>query len=157
MTEPRQKPGKSKQDYGTPWNLIRAVEARFGRLDVDLAAHADNTKAQRFISPEEDSLVVPWAAHLGPALAWLNPPFADIEPWASKCLEETRASSLRVVLLTPASVGSNWFAEHVHRRASVLALSPRITYEGTTAPYPKDCMLSLFGFGAPGFDVWRWK
>lgn len=158
VSQPAQKPGSSRQDYGTPWELIRAVEARFGRLDVDLAARADNAKAPRFIPPEQDSLVVPWAAYLGPALAWLNPEFADIDPWAAKCSEETGPSSrLRVIMLTPASVGSNWFAEHVHRKALVLALSPRLKFVGAKDVYPKDCMLSLFGFGAPGFDVWRWR
>ena len=39
-TMPAQVPGKSKQDYGTPIELIRAVEAKFGRLAFDLAAHA---------------------------------------------------------------------------------------------------------------------
>jgi hypothetical protein len=29
---PEQKPGRSKQDYGTPWDFIKAVEARFGKL-----------------------------------------------------------------------------------------------------------------------------
>jgi phage N-6-adenine-methyltransferase len=159
MSEPKQKPGRSKQDYGTPWEFVRAVEKRFGRLDVDLAARSDNAKAPAFIGPDQDSLSVPWAAYFRARsmLAWLNPPFADIEPWAAKCLEETRApSGLRVIMLTPASVGSNWFAAHVHRKALVLALNGRITFEGTKDPYPKDCMLSLFGFGETGFDVWKW-
>ncbi len=154
------KPGKSKQDYGTPWELIRAVEKRFGTLNVDLAARADNAKAPSFLGPESDSLAVPWAAYfeVRPTLAWLNPPFADIDPWAAKCLRETVGrSALRVILLTPASVGANWFSEHVHGRALVLALNGRITFEGTKDPYPKDCMLSCFGFGSAGFDVWRWR
>jgi phage N-6-adenine-methyltransferase len=164
MSEPKQKPGKSKQDYGTPWEFIRAVERRFGDLHVDLAAREDNAKAPLFITPEENSLKVPWDARYSSVLGsgvlgWLNPPFADIDPWAEKCLLETSNSetNFRVIMLTPASVGSCWFAEHVHRKAQVLALSPRLTFEGTKDPYPKDCMLSLFGFGASDFDVWRWK
>jgi hypothetical protein len=54
---PKQKPGKSKQDYGTPWELIRAIEARWGKLTIDLAARADNAKAPLFITPEENSLI----------------------------------------------------------------------------------------------------
>jgi len=155
---PRQKRGRSKQDYGTPWPLIHAVEARFGPLAVDLAARADNAKAPRFITPEEDSLRVVWSERFPGAFGWLNPEFDPIAPWAAKCAAETaKPGRLRVALLTPASVGSNWYAEHVHGRAAVLALSPRIVFEGETLPYPKDCILSVFGLGVAGFDVWRWQ
>lgn len=157
MSEPKQKPGKSKQDYGTPWELIRAVERRFGSISVDLAATPDNAKVPSFITPENNSLNIPWSTRFPGCLGWLNPPFADIDPWAAKCLAEASSpGGFRVVMLTPASVGSNWFRNHVHRNALVLALSPRITFEGTKDPYPKDCMLSVFGTGEIDFDVWRW-
>ena len=38
----------------------------------------------------------------------------------------------------------------------VLGLSPRLTFEGTDDPYPKDLMLSVFGYGLSGFGTWRW-
>jgi phage N-6-adenine-methyltransferase len=159
MSEPRQTPSRSKQDYGTPWAFIRACEARWGTFDIDLAAHADNAKAPAYLSPKEDSLSVPWGAHFrsAPTLAWLNPPFGEIEQWAAKCAEETlQPSSLRIIMLTPASIGTVWFREHVHRKALVLGVGPRLTFEGATDPYPKDLMLSLFGLGEVGFDVWWW-
>lgn len=169
MPEPKQKPGRSKQDYSTPWELIRAVEGRWGKLDVDLAARADNAKVPLFVTPEQDSLKTSWIEiavgrldrgedKLGYTLAWLNPPFARIGPWAAKCVKlALHTGLLRIVMLTPASVGANWFRDHVHNRAMVYALNGRITFEGTEDPYPKDCMLSLFGFGMTGFDVWTWK
>jgi hypothetical protein len=46
--------------------------------------------------------------------------------------------------------------EYVWREAHVYALSPRLTFKGEKWPYPKDCMLSVFG-EQPGFEVWRWK
>ena len=157
MTEPQQKPGTSKQDYETPWELIHAVESRFGKFSIDLAARRDNAKAPACITPETDSLKISWYAK-SPTLCWLNPPFADIAPWAAKCKFEVAFSEhLRIIMLTPASVGSNWFAEHVHKKAWVLALSPRLTFVGAEQPYPKDCMLSLYGFGKTDFDVWRWN
>lgn len=137
--------------YGATWWAARE------QLRRDLAARADNAKAWRFFSPEEDSLSIAWGREHPGALGWLNPPFADIAPWAAKCALETDDTGLRVLLLTPASVGATWFAEHVHRKAMVLALRPRLTFEGCDAPYPKDCMLSCFGFGVAGFDVWRWR
>ncbi len=108
-TEPIQKPGKSKQDYGTPWEFIRACVARFGEINVDLAASAHNAKAAIYFDEARDSLSVDWAAEphcCGGALLWLNPPFADIEPWAEKCaIESTRRRGL-ILFLTPASIGS---------------------------------------------------
>ena len=155
MRMPIQKPGKSKQDYGTPLDLIAAVTKRFGPLLVDLAAREDNKKAPEWIGPDWDSLTQDWTQLSGNL--WLNPPFANIAPWAEKCkISAPPGSDRRIFFLTPASVGSNWFLEHVHGHALVLALNPRLTFEGETACYPKDCCCSVFG-DLPGFDVWRWR
>lgn len=158
MTEPRQKPGASRQDYGTPRALIDAVIQRFGPLDVDLAATGENAKASVWITPERDSLTVRWGHLFRRQRAWLNPPFDDIATWTRKCAFESHYDGVEIILLTPASVGSNWFMEHVHGRAAVFALNPRLRFEGCKDAYPKDCMLSVFGAGLPpGFDVWRWS
>jgi len=154
---PAQKPHRSKQDYGTPWELIKAVESRWGSLGVDLAATNENAKAPRHYNIEQDSLKQPW--HLLTAFRlWLNPPFEDIGAWARKCKEESKLGA-RIIMLTPASVGSEWFAAHCFGVAHVIGLRPRIIFEGCKDPYPKDCMLTLWGFPdvAPGFDIWRWK
>lgn len=162
--EPKQKPGKSKQDYCTPRNFIADVEGRFGPLAVDLAARADNTKAPEFITPERDSLIAPWDSW-SKVNAWLNPPFGNIDPWAAKCLKMAplfREWGGRILLLTPASVGSNWYRDHVHDKARVIFLNGRLTFEGAEDAYPKDCMLTVFGAGGvPGFEIWTktggWK
>lgn len=155
---PKQKPGKSFQDYATPWEFIRAVENRFGKLDIDLAGSQENKKAPEVYTLEMDSLSMVWPH--GKNL-WLNPRFAKCKIWAQKCrdwhfndmLETTNG---RIFLLTPAAIGSNWFRDNVYGKALVLALNGRITFEGQTAPYPKDCILSCYGL-LPGFEVWDWK
>lgn len=145
--------GKSRQDYATPRDFISAVEKRFGPLSVDLAARPDNAKAAVWITPGTNSLAQPW--HRLKGLLWLNPPFDKISPWAEKCADESKRGA-RILFLVPASIGSNWFAQHVHQHALVLALNGRITFEGCTTPYPKDCILAAYG-ETPGFEVWRWK
>jgi len=156
--EPEQNPGQSKQDYETPWELVRAVEGLLGQtFDVDLAARADNAKAPRFITPEENTFTVNWSTAFAGCLAWLNPEFGDIAPYAERCSLHGGVNDLQIVMLTPASIGSNWYAEHVHEKASIVGLRPRITFVGAPDPYPKDLMLSLFGFGQTGIDVWKWK
>jgi hypothetical protein len=156
-TGPSINKGKSKQDYGTPIAFIQAVEKRFGPLVADLACTRANAKAPKGYHFDDgmDSLAYDWADDFPTGNLWLNPPFADIAPWAAKCDLESNRHGL-ILLLTPASIGSNWFAQHVHGKAMVLGLAPRLTFEGTSDPYPKDLMLSVFGMGLKGFDVWRW-
>lgn len=150
---------KSKQDYQTPPEFISAVEERFGKITFDLAASPENTKANLFFTKEADSLKQQWHQHRG--ICWLNPPFDFIGPWAKKCdqescFDETRLGA-KILLLVPASVGSNWFARHVFKKCLVIFLNNRITFVSQTTPYPKDCILAAYNFGEPGFEVWRWK
>lgn len=157
-TGPSMRRGSSKQDYATPRAFIEAVEKRFGPLSFDLAAHRSNSVTGAcYFGPDHpnedyrDSLVRPWVM---PGNLWLNPPFADIEPWAEKC-EGARHRTGLILLLTPASVGSAWYERHVHHKAFVMPLSPRLAFNGE--PYPKDLILSAFGFGMSGFEPWRWR
>lgn len=145
---------RSKQDYETPWELIRAIEKRWGPIACDLAATPDNFKSRNgcFITPERDSLSVDWHHYTG--LLFLNPPFGDIKPWAKKCSEES-VRGARIAFLVPASVGSAWFADYVHGKALVCPLLPRVSFDGKN-PFPKDCMVCVYG-PTPGFEPWRWK
>ncbi len=154
----------TKQDYGTPRAFIHAVERRFGRLVCDLAAEDHNAKVEAFYTPQDDSLVQKWAEDFPTGNLWLNPEFVNIEPWAEKCGEESAKRLGLILMLTPASIGTDWFSRHVHRKAMVFGLSPRMAFDGTPPNarsgrvdvYPKDLMLSVYGHGLSGFDVWRW-
>lgn len=160
---PKQKPGKSKQDYVTPDDFLDAVKRRLkvNWFYRDLAARADNAKATRWITPEENSLVTPWDIPIDitrPGFIlwqWLNPEFGRIAPWAKRCFDYSKTE--HVALLTPASVGANWWRDYVDGTARVLLLNGRITFVGEEAGYPKDCTLSLFGPTiVPGYEVWTW-
>ncbi len=173
---PRQQSSTSRQDYETPPELIEAVSLRFGALEVDLACghreqttmpleglYPDTRKAPIGLRwPDVDSLSVSWAEHYGDSICWLNPPFKDCDVWAAKCAREAIhfGERGRIILLTPASVGANWFTDSVWLRAQVIPLSPRITFVGEADAFPKDCMLSIFGRTPPAradaFEPWRW-
>lgn len=145
----------SKQDYRTPTEFMQAVERRFGPVKFDLAAHRGNAQAARWYGPggeAEDSLTQPW--HKLDGLLWLNPPFSPaIAPWAEKAAMEAQCGA-RIAFLVPASVGAVWFREHVAPFADVQFLGQRLCFDGK-APYPKDCLLALFG-DEPGACVWNW-
>jgi len=153
MSEPRQKRYASKQDYETPWQVVRALERRFGPFAVDLAASAQNKKAPLCFTEADNSLAQDW--HKIGGVCWLNPPFANIAPWADKCAYESEAGA-KIVMLTPASVSTDWFMRHVHGVARVVFLRPRITFVGADTPYPKDLMLTLWGVEEPGYEPWSW-
>lgn len=153
--------GRSKQDYATPAEFLMAVQDRFGRIYWDLAAHAENrvTDADRYYGPGskhgEDSLAQDWSL-LRLGVLWLNPPFAHIAPWAAKCAKH-RHDRTFTCMLVPASVGTNWYAEHVHGKALELYLRPRIKFVGEPIGYPKDLALFVFGFGLSGAQPWDWR
>lgn len=163
MAEPKQKPGRSKQDYGTPREFLDAVERRFGKVAWDLAAHEGNAVVGHYYGPGSDFA----ADSLGPeadwdfvgdcypdGVLWLNPQFGETARWVSRCAAYGGKAALCV--LTPASVGTEWFNSFVHGRAIVYALRPRLTFVGCKDPYSKDLMLSVYGRGT-GFQTWKWK
>lgn len=153
---PKQKPHRSKQDYGTPPELIAAVEARWGDLVIDLAASPKNAKAPYYFTAADDFLTQDEYWSPQGWLCWLNPPFANLGPWMAKCAADSQRGA-HIVMLVPASIGAEWFAKHVYGKARVVALRPRLTFEGCDQPYPKDCMLILWGIDEPGFEIWKWK
>lgn len=150
---PQQKPGKSEQVVVTPWTFIHAIERMLGETFVwDLAATKENARAPNFITPEQDSLVTPWPDN--DELCWLNPPYGKIEPWVRKANAHV---SCRTVMLLPASVGSNWFADRVFGVATVYLFRPRIQFVGHAHPYPKDLMLCYYSADFGGIHLLDWS
>jgi phage N-6-adenine-methyltransferase len=154
--------GKSKQIVETPPDLIAAVRRRFGAFTWDLAANRTNAKAREWLGPGgfvEDAFAISWIAL--PGVRWLNPPFGDIARWAEKCAttsvsEVLAGSPSRTLLLIPASVGTNYWAEHIDGKAAVKLLRPRVTFVGKTGPFPKDLALCVYG-SPSGYECWKWK
>ncbi len=164
MSQPEQKPGRSKQDYATPQIFIDAVKHRLGITSFvfDFAADATNAKAARWWGEETNSLGMnaeEWAYEIGDGWGWLNPPFSRIGPWAKRCSEVAADTNGKIAFLVPAAVGSNWYRDYVHKaHARVLFLNGRIPFmpDKPTWLYPKDCILVLYGLGYSGSDVWTW-
>lgn len=150
---PAQQPGKSRQDYETPSEFLRAVVRRFGPIRYDVACTKENSKGQHFLG--DNTLTLDWSRFDGNI--WCNPPFADIGTWAKKFSDECFARPAFSFLLVPASIGTDWFAKHVKDRAFVLGIAPRLTFVGCSDPYPKGLMTAVYGFSMRGFDTWRWQ
>ncbi len=166
MTTPTQKRHRSEQVVSTPRDFIAAVQARFGPLVFDLAAtRANSVCLGDYLGPGssfvEDAFTpgFSWAG-LGannPGYSWLNPEYANIGPWAERCVTES-AKGLHVLMLAPAAVGSEWFNAHVRPNAYVFELTPRLKFVGHAHAYPKDLILACFGPERfVGRASWRWK
>lgn len=152
--------GGSKQDYETPKEFMNAIERRFGPIAWDLAAAHGQQKAPRFIAPPGSGHVhedfFSDAALRARGLCWLNPPFGAVAKWAARCAEIT-TQERQILMLAPASVSTDYFAEHIFPHSLVLAIRPRIAFVGEKQGFPKDLMLACYGFGVHGFDLWQWK
>lgn len=155
MTQPAQKPGRSKQDYQTPEAFLRATRRLLGiaDFDADLAANTYNAVVSRYYTITDNALVQPWA--LGVWWNWLNPPFGRLAPWVEKAYTEWRDHGARTAMLVPAGVGANWWRDWVHGKAAVRFLNGRLTFVGESGPYPKDCALLLYG-AQPDYAIWTW-
>lgn len=185
----------SKQDYKTQSDLMAAITGRFGPITFDLAALAANAQSPNYFAPCTgpegplpfdpkaygiDAFDHDWAkistnthrrdGFIG--LSWLNCEFNDIATWAERCYREAQRGA-NILLLTPASVGANWFSELIAPYADTYLLKPRLSFIPKQT-YNKDCMLSHFVstevrntgkfavVGAPegnvrSLEIWNWK
>jgi len=149
---PIQKPGRSETVVVTPENFMTAVKRFLGIKEFawDLAALPENTKAEKYYTPEDDALSQVWSYQ---GWGWLNPPYDNITPWVKKCYE----SNMHVAMLVPASVGSNWWRDYVEDCARIYFLNGRIQFVGHTAGYPKDLALLLYGVIPELGRSWDWR
>lgn len=184
----------SKQDYATPREFLDAVEREFGPIVWDLAASRANRVCENYYGPgsqwAQDAFAYGWASTyarmrssmvmgVGDELIWLNPPYANIAPWARKCAE-ARDAGARIAFLVPASVGANWFWDYVAPYARVFSVG-RIMFvtrefvtngvacdvverpacfdaKGRPTAFPKDLILAIYDRAlAPAFERWRWR
>lgn len=164
-TDPRDRT-QTKQDHRTPNDLRDAVIARFGPIVFDLAA-ADGDEIVPHVAhftPEQDALTQSWPTSRCPTgVLWLNPPFADINPWAALCaqwcLRGVPGSCL--VMLVMHSADSRWWRDHVRGKALVFALASRPTFQGEKHGFPKPMALIVYDPRYPivptGDTLWNWR
>lgn len=152
---PAQKPGRSVQDVGTPTWLLRLIESTWGAIALDPAAsHENHALDALYYTKEQNGLEQNWRTPTGTCV-FVNPPYEDIRPWVKKAQETAYFWGNTVVVLVPASVGSNWWKDHVHLKAAVYFLSPRLKFKGHKQGYPKDLALLVYGKEPPVYRCVR--
>lgn len=159
MTQPTQRPHESDQVVLTPPDFLTAVQARFGPIDVDVAASSSNV-CRTWFGPgspiAQDGLAVAWPRD---AVVWCNPPFRDCAAWTRKASAEVSRGVFSLVL-TPLALETRWF-EAIEQDCCALVLRPRLRFVGHDHDYPKGLMLLVYGLWGelePGtIRPWRWK
>ena len=102
-----------KNYWETPWELVRACEARWGKFGLDVCATLFNSKGAVFITEEMDGLATPWDInrHLP---CWMNPPYSDaagkpcVRQWVEKAAAEAEKGAMVVALLNN-DPSTEWF------------------------------------------------
>lgn len=127
-------------DWATPPDLFRRLEARWGPFGLDVCAGPANTKCALYFDVEANGLEQPWAGR-----CWMNPPYGSaISAWLRKAAAEVHAGHAELVCcLVPARTDTHWWhaaitdpALHHHRflRGRVRFLRPG--GPRTSAPFP---------------------
>jgi phage N-6-adenine-methyltransferase len=129
--------------WETPPHIIAELEKEFGTFDLDAAANAENAKAAKFFTAEDDGLSQPWFGRV-----WCNPPYSNPKPWCQKAVEESKRGCF-VVMLLPVCTDTSWFQDFVLPNATLRFIRGRVRFHGwmgTPIGRPTSpSMLALFG------------
>jgi phage N-6-adenine-methyltransferase len=98
----------SRDDYSTPWPIVRYLAQHAGGFLVDVAASPDTHKANEWYGPgavDQDGL--------DPELLWgdrvfCNPPYNNLKAWCEKAVQTAKMGST-VTLLIPARTDTEAF------------------------------------------------
>jgi phage N-6-adenine-methyltransferase len=142
-----------KDEWATPDDLYGALDDEF-HFTLDVCASAQNAKGKRFFTKEIDGLNQSWEGDI----AFMNPPYSDIENWMSKAAAEGEITT--VVCVVPARTDVGWFWNYA-QLGEVRFLRGRqhfIDDEGNTGPAPFPSCVIIFGPAIePSMFCWAWK
>jgi len=114
----------TNDDWATPWDLIRQLEAEFGPFELDPCATERTAKAPRWFEKSIDGLQQPWAGRV-----FCNPPYSNVGAWLRKARQSAAEGAL-VVCLIPAHTGRDYWHEDVDGVAEVRFLRGRVRFTG---------------------------
>lgn len=126
----------SKTDlWETPQELFDKYNA-IHHFETDVCALAENTKCNRYFTPEIDGLKQDWKG-----VCWCNPPYGrHIGEWVKKAVE----SDAKVVMLLPARTDTKWFHEYCLPYGQIEFIKGRLKFGGAQNPAPFPSMIVLF-------------
>lgn len=155
----------ARQDWRTPRDLFRAVDALAGGFTLDAAADQNNHLTRRWFGPggyPGDALAVHWGLGRIERI-WLNPPYGrDLPKFAAKAVAEVTAEPMITVwMLVPARVDTRWWNLLMERADEVRFIAGRVRFETAegakdAAPFPSAIVRLRHDGGNPRV-VWGWR
>ena len=130
-------------EWSTPPGFFHVLEDRFGPFTLDPCATAQNSKAPKFFTVDDDGLAQSWQGHS----VFCNPPYGrKIGEWVQKGFEEGLKPATQVVMLIPARTCTSYWHEYVMRSDAIIFLRGRLKFGGSdnSAPFPSAVV--IFGF-----------
>lgn len=131
----------SKSDlWETPQELFDKLDQEFG-FTLDVCAIPENAKCQKFYTPEQDGLKMPWKG-----IVWCNPPYGrQVGQWVRQAALAAAAGNT-VVMLLPARTDTKWFHEYIYQRtnAEIRFLQGRLHFGGAKNAAPFPSMIVVF-------------
>ncbi|MDA3979554.1 DNA N-6-adenine-methyltransferase [Gallibacterium sp. AGMB14963] len=94
-----------KDTYPTPLSVFNQIDAEFN-FTIDGAALPQNTKLERYVTPEMDFLTY----QLENERIWINPPFSDPHSFIKRAVDLYENHNCLVVMLLPVDISTRWFS-----------------------------------------------
>lgn len=99
--------------WETPQAFFDTLDKEF-HFQLDVCATPENTKCERFFTPEQDGLLQPWEG-----VCWCNPPYGrSVKDWIRKALLASAEGAV-VVMLLPARTDTRWFHQFLYKKSGV--------------------------------------
>ena len=126
-------------EWETPKDFFSLIN-RVYKFGVDVCANKDNTKCERYFTPEVDGLAQDWTGTV-----WCNPPYGrGIEKWVKKA-HESHKHGTTVVMLLPSRTDTKWIYDYVFGSAQIVFIKGRLKFENSTASAPFPSILAIWG------------
>lgn len=155
------------QHWGTPWAVVRALEAQEGlQFTLDVAATETTAKAPKFYTEVDNAFRHNWYSDADTGAVWCNPPYGDkrfpVRMWVERaCLFRKQMTT---VLLLPANkTDQDWFHDFVLPFGEYRPVRGRIGFLGPDGTPMKGnsqgSMLIFFGpnYGPTAPKSFDWK
>lgn len=93
--------------------------------------------------------------------SFYNPPFKQLPQWVARAVAEWKNRGITSVGVAPANLETKWAKALLDAEATLLVLSPRVNFTGTSSGAPHATMLMILGAESPygDYGIFRhdWK
>lgn len=134
--------------WETPQDFFDKLNEEF-HFTLDACATSENTKCEKFYSPEIDGLSQPWDG-----IVWCNPPYGrQIGNWVERASVSSEERGTTVVMLLPVRTDTKWFHAYIYGKAEIRFVKGRLKFGGSknSAPFPSMVVI----FRPPEKRIWR--